>query len=170
MFNKKAFTLIELMVVVLIIAILASVAVPQYMTAVERARATEALVNLKAYADSLNRYYGQRERYPAQANFQDKINALDTNFTLPQSFSVDIVTENDSSGFRSTVYFYRSTNPVAGGSTGQITDSDNGYTISMQAREGKLNYMRCEDYAGGNLCKKLFDCSSSLTGGCNITK
>ena len=55
--NKKSsgFTLIELLVVVLIVAILAAIALPQYQRAVVRSQFTEAMTNLKAMQDALNR-------------------------------------------------------------------------------------------------------------------
>ncbi|MBR3899731.1 MAG: prepilin-type N-terminal cleavage/methylation domain-containing protein, partial [Elusimicrobiaceae bacterium] len=53
---KKGFTLTELLVVVLIIGILSSAALPKYRRAVERAEMMEALTQGKTIYDSAVRY------------------------------------------------------------------------------------------------------------------
>lgn len=56
MYQKQGFTLIELLVVVLIIGILSAVALPQYQTAVEKSRAAEALVIVRALINAQELY------------------------------------------------------------------------------------------------------------------
>ena len=61
--NKKAFTLLELLVVVLIIGILAAIALPQYKLAVEKSRMTEAVTILKSISLAQDRFYMIHNRY-----------------------------------------------------------------------------------------------------------
>ena len=61
--NKGGFTLIEVLVVVLIIGILTSIALPQYQRAVAKAKLTEAIQVLKALGDAEQVYYDTYNRY-----------------------------------------------------------------------------------------------------------
>lgn len=61
---KKAFTFIELLIVLVIIATLAVLAVPNYQRIVENSKGAEAKIILRALSDSLWRYYLEAGDFP----------------------------------------------------------------------------------------------------------
>lgn len=61
--NQRGFTLIELMVVVAIIGILASIAIPNFLKYMARSRQSEAKTNLGGIFVSETSYYGDNSRY-----------------------------------------------------------------------------------------------------------
>jgi prepilin-type N-terminal cleavage/methylation domain-containing protein len=78
--EKKGFTLIELVVVIVIIGILASVALPMFNNVVERSRTAEALANLKTVFES------QKRRAVEFGSFATAFPSLDINLTNPGKY------------------------------------------------------------------------------------
>ena len=69
--SKKGFTLLELLVVVLIIGILASIALPQYEKAVTKARVASMLPLMKAWRDALAVYNLENDAYCPDGHHPD---------------------------------------------------------------------------------------------------
>lgn len=58
------FTLIELMVVMVIIALLLTIAVPRYFDHIDRAREVTLQESLNVMRDAIDKYYGDTGKYP----------------------------------------------------------------------------------------------------------
>jgi len=60
----KGFTLIELMIVLAVVALLLSLAVPRYFHSVDKSKENVLLANLATVRDAIDKYYGDNGRYP----------------------------------------------------------------------------------------------------------
>src|SRR5256885_499877 len=60
---QKGFTLVELMIVVAIIAILASIAIPNFLKFQARAKQSEAKANLKAIFTAQKAFFQEKDRF-----------------------------------------------------------------------------------------------------------
>lgn len=66
--NRKGFTLIELMIVVSVIGILTSIAVPNYQRSVIRAREAVLSDILFTFRKAIDEYYADKGKYPDALN------------------------------------------------------------------------------------------------------
>ncbi len=118
--RATGFTLIELMVTVMIVAVLASIAVPSYLSSVRKSRRTEARQALLDLAGREERYLATSTTY-SQAGTDLGYSALPAT-TASGYYTIDI----DAASFTApsataTAYFKAVATPVAG--KGQDKDS-----------------------------------------------
>ena len=84
--KARGFTLVELMVVMAIVALLLSLALPRYFNHLESARETILRQDLAVMRDAIDKYHGDRGRYP------DSLEAL-VDARYLRSLPVDPITE-----------------------------------------------------------------------------
>lgn len=84
-----AFTLVELLVVMAIIATLLTLAVPRYLSSVDRSREAVLRENLRAMRSAIDQYHADNDRYP------DSLDALATKRYL-RAVPIDPITESAS--------------------------------------------------------------------------
>ena len=112
--QKSGFSLVELAIVVAILGILATFAVPRFMLSAEKTKASEAFSYLAQVESAQDRYNAERGKY------SNRVSSLDVVINVPEFFSVSgvsssnwetkwemVLTRNgDSSGYgRYTVVF-----------------------------------------------------------------
>lgn len=62
--RSRGFTLIELLIVMAIMAVLLTVALPRYFNSVERSREVALQQSLSVVRDAIDKYYADRGKYP----------------------------------------------------------------------------------------------------------
>lgn len=69
---KKGFTLIELLIVMVLVGVLVTIALPKYYSSMERGRVLEAITNLRTASDSINAAYILNENaYPSRTMLEE---------------------------------------------------------------------------------------------------
>ena len=95
MFNRKGFTLIELIMVTIILGILAAVAIPRYMTSVEKAEEAAEDAVISAIKAGLETYAVEQLMENGRKSWPD--NPWDALDTKPAGYTTDI-TDADEDG------------------------------------------------------------------------
>ena len=70
--KKSGFTLLELMIVIAIIGVLASVALPSYQVYIQRAELVEALSLSSSARNEITQYYKEKMSFPTDNNSNNR--------------------------------------------------------------------------------------------------
>jgi len=96
--NKSGFTLIELLIVVIILAVLAAIVVPQFSSSAGDAKVSTIRSDLAAMRNALELYYHQHDsRYPGVVRETDGSTPTDAT-TCPAAFVAQLTQYTDKAG------------------------------------------------------------------------
>ncbi len=88
MMNKKGFTLIELLIVVAIIAILAAIAIPNFLAAQTRSKVSRTKADMRTVSVGIESYFVDYNSYPLVSG--EHIPAIFPGYTLPPEITSPI--------------------------------------------------------------------------------
>jgi prepilin-type N-terminal cleavage/methylation domain-containing protein len=128
--NNKGFSLIEILVVCVVIAILATILVPRFLGTKDRARVGAAVADLDQFRRALGMYEVDNQDYPSSD--YNSVAALSA--ILIDHEGIEYMTMPDGRNFGSFAYDYNLTPPPA--YTITATALDQGHTTLLCTPEG----------------------------------
>ena len=109
---RKGFTLLELLIVVIIIGILATFAIPQYLKAVERAKGSKARHNMSLISEAEKMYRADNDTYlaagdtPGTTDLNDYVELLDVDADDDWNYAISDLSAFKYSGSVRTAGFF----------------------------------------------------------------
>lgn len=80
----KGFTVVELLIVIIIIAIISVIALPQFINAQDRGKQSQTVANLRSISNAMALYHADNNEFPAAANIATLKTALEDDGYMSQ--------------------------------------------------------------------------------------